>query len=146
MISNPVAGYLPADFFKTSTWLSKKRGTSDEDGWYSDAVEAASAILQQLGFEATSQGRARTVANLLADLVTIRNKTKAHGAVGPDFFRDANSEYIRAIRGLITSCPLFQADWIHLSVRIARNTVKGVRLVGSEPRWVRDSEANEFWS
>ena len=74
------------------------------------------SILRELGSFQDLPTRPQTARELIGDFVQIRNKTKAHGAVGPDFFAVANEPYISAVQLLLVQCPLFSWDWLHLTV------------------------------
>jgi hypothetical protein len=88
--------------------LATKRRSKPDDEWYRKAKTTTNAVLRELGQTDEGNTRQQTVRELLSALVQIRNKTKAHGAVGPDFFSQANEHYVTAIRELIENCPAFQ--------------------------------------
>ncbi len=142
--SQPLAGYLHAVFQPTLAWLTQKRKPPSDD-WFFRAISNVDEIISSLGFVAPSDTKPRTIRHLLQTLVMIRNKTKAHGAVGPDFFEANNSKYHAAISEVVSRCPLFRCRWMHLSVRIGKNTVRGLDLKGPEPRYTPDSDCEE-WS
>lgn len=144
MCSHPVAGYLPPDFYPSVAWITKKRTQLSEDSWLLQSLADAAQILDLLGREVTSERRTKTVANLLTDLVLIRNKTKAHGAVGPDFFSAANPPYVAIVGRLVTHCPLLDARWMHLSIRPAKKSIRGISLLGSGPKHMRDADTAPF--
>ncbi|MBM3470232.1 MAG: hypothetical protein FJX73_05505 [Armatimonadetes bacterium] len=144
MSSQPLAGYLSPVFQPTINWLTQKRKPPADD-WFLAAIGASDRIISFLGLEPDSDvSRYRTIRHLLKSLVLIRNKTKAHGAVGPEFFQMANPHYLTAVSAIAVRCPLFRARWMHLSIRVSKNTVRGVDLVGPEPRHIRDAECEEF--
>ncbi len=80
---------------------------------------------------------------LINYLIQIRNKTKAHGAVGPDFFSSYNRSYIAVVQALLNDCPAFSWRWMHLSTREKGGT-RGVLLRGVSPSYVPDSELPQF--
>jgi hypothetical protein len=127
------AGYLDSDLQELVTWVIKKR-TRGEDEWAQQTAKQLAQILDLLGMPETDLPRKLTVRFLLSQLVRVRNKTKAHGAVGADFFAKANTIYIDAIRSIIESCPIVRWEWLHLSVRQGKNTVRAVRLEGVDPK------------
>jgi len=144
MSSQPLAGYLQPVFQPTLNWLAQKRKQPMDD-WFLVAIAAADQVISLLGQEQEGDlSRPRTIRHLLKSLVLIRNKTKAHGAVGPEFFQAANPHYLRAVSAIVTRCPLFQERWMHLSIRVGKDTVRGVDLRGSEPSYIRDSECEAF--
>jgi hypothetical protein len=113
--SQPLAGLVPPEFQGMVAWATKKR-TKPDDGWFKDAKESADIIFGELGVGPEERATARTVRDLVTALVQIRNRTKAHGAVGPDFFSQANSPYITAVTTLILQCPAFSWSWMHVSL------------------------------
>lgn len=137
LTSHPVAGYLPPEFSSILLWATKKR-TKPEDEWYREARRAVEAVLAELGEDPPADGR--SARDLIRSLVQIRNKTKAHGAVGPDFFAAANHPYVEAVRALILSCPLFSWKWSHL-VPGERGKVRGKHLQGESPLGMTEAEA-----
>jgi NB-ARC domain len=135
--SMPLSSFLPPDFSPLLEWATRRR-TKPEDEWCREALACTNEILGELGVE-IEQTRRESVRNLLNGLVQIRNKTKAHGALGPDFFSFANEPYIRAVSLLVENCPLFKWRWIHLSMR-EKGPARGVLLQGISPRYMKDSE------
>lgn len=141
MTAQPTAGYLPPEFFPSLAWISKKR-TKPEDDWFRMALRNARNVLALLGAE--EQGsNAVTVKELITCLVQIRNKTKAHGAVSEDFYTSANDSYIECLTAILNSCPILEWRWLHLSMR-ETGKVRGVNLLGMDPRHLRDSEVVSF--
>ncbi|MFZ1085498.1 MAG: NB-ARC domain-containing protein [Terracidiphilus sp.] len=134
----PTASYFGPDFSQSLEWITRRR-TRAEDEWYRDGHNAASEVLSELGVEFESS-RQDTVRTLLSAFVQIRNKTKAHGAVGEDFFSKVNAPYIRAVSSLINSCPMFVWQWLHLSRRLKGDPIRGVFLQGAEPRYMKLDE------
>jgi hypothetical protein len=143
MGSHPLAGYLPPDFHQALAWLTKRRSPGDSVG-LGDAVPAVEMLRRSLGMDSLGDRNLQTVRHLIRELVLVRNKTKAHGAFGPDFFLEANPNYLQLVQILVDSCPFFSSDWLHLSVRLAKGNVRGVRLQGPAAVYMRDSEAEEF--
>jgi hypothetical protein len=144
MSSQPLAGYLQPVFQPTLNWLTQKRKPPTDD-WFIVAINASDKVISLLGLEQDGDtSRPRTMRHLFKSLVLIRNKTKAHGAVGPEFFQAANPPYLRAVSAIVMRCPLFKSRWMHLSIRVGKNTVRGVDLVGPEPTHIRDSECEGF--
>lgn len=133
-------GYVDKDLQPLLNWLSQKR-TRPDDRWARDAVEACSQILSELGAPPASIPSKLNVRYLISQFVQIRNKTKAHGAAGEEFFAKANPLYVRAVRCLLENCPVFQWDWLFLAERQSKGNVKAVRLRGSSPTHVPEHEA-----
>ena len=140
--SQPTAGYLPPEFFPLLAWISKKRG-KPEDEWFRIALENARRVLDLLGAEEQDGKKATTVKELLTCLVQIRNKTKAHGAVGADFYTAANGPYLNSLAAIVKSCPMFEWRWLHLATRES-GKIRGVALSGTDPKHLRDSDAAQF--
>jgi hypothetical protein len=141
--TQPTAAYLPPEFFKVLAWVTKKR-TKPEDEWFREALGQARLVLGELGGEESDPGKlAGTVKDLLSALVQIRNKTKAHGAVGQNFYERANDAYLDAVRAIVELCPAFLLRWIHLSKRES-GKIRAVLLQGLEPRHMRDAEGALF--
>jgi len=136
--SQSLAAYLPRDFHTTLEWLTKRR-PEDDDGVL-PAIRLADKVLTLCEAEPRPEDRRRSVRQLLARLVAIRNKTKAHGAHGPDFFESACRPYREAVLALVRDCPLFQAEWMFLSTRVGKSRIRGTRLSGLKTKYMRDSE------
>lgn len=79
------AAYVDSDLQVLVAWLCKRR-TQADDEWARTAAQKASEILRSLGMPESDAPQKLTVRHIMSQLVRIRNKTKAHGAVGPDFF------------------------------------------------------------
>ncbi|MGB7232460.1 MAG: hypothetical protein WBD19_12360 [Candidatus Acidiferrum sp.] len=140
--SQPAASFLPPEFHPFLAWLTKKRNNEDERPFL-DARLAADEVLLRLGVERRQESRNSTVRNLISSLVEIRNKTKAHGAVGPDFFEAVNQMYISSISFLVLSCPVFSWNWMHLSVR-EKGNIRGVSLRSESPKYMKDSDSSKY--
>jgi hypothetical protein len=140
--TQPTAGYLPPEVFTLLAWLSKKR-SKPEDEWFRVALAKARQVLALLGTEEQEGGRSATAKELITCLVQIRNKTKAHGAVGEDFYAAANSPYLETVSAFLTTCPLFEWRWLHLAPRES-GKVRGVALSGTDAKHLRDNDAAQF--
>ncbi len=130
MVSPAFANSIPRPFFPLVKWLSQKR-TKAQDEWFRDAVCGAKAILRQIVQDDADVARLNKMTGLLSYCVTIRNKTKAHGACGPDFFYKANAPYRALARAILDHCPL--CDWQFISVQRDRGTLHARRLLGLGP-------------
>jgi hypothetical protein len=106
----PLAAYLPPAFQSLVAWLTKKR-SKPEDEWIRAAKEDADTVLRELGVYEDIETKNPTVRALITELVQIRNKTKAHGAVTQDFYASSNAPYFRAIVAFVNSCPAFRWRW-----------------------------------
>ena len=135
------AGYLDSDLQALVAWLTKRR-TQADDVWAQQATKHCSDILNQLGAADTATPPRFNVLHLLRQLVQIRNKTKAHGAVGPDFFAIANGPYVEATSLFLHNCPATTWEWYHLANRSDRDNVRAIALTGTTPAHVRAEAAN----
>jgi len=134
----PQASYLGPEFQVALEWATRKR-TRAEDDWYRASYDDAASVLKELGTE-IELPRARSIRDLISTFIQIRNKTKAHGAVGQDFFATVNKRYVDAVTSFISHCPLYHWSWVHLSERPDKGNIRGVLLVGPEPRNMRNEE------
>lgn len=134
------SGYVHKDLQPLLTWLTQKR-TKQHDLWAREAGESCNAILADLGATAGTIPNRFNIRYLTSQLVQIRNKTKAHGAVGEEFFLRANPHYLSAVHALIAHCPLFAWDWLFLAERPTKASIKAVRLRGPSPVHLREHEA-----
>jgi hypothetical protein len=137
----PLAQLLPPEIQVLVAWLTKKRG-KPEDEWLKTAKTQASSVLLELGGQEEG-AKNLTLRSLITSLVQIRNKTKAHGAVGQDFFAIANEPYLAAVTSLVDNCPAFAWKWMHLSKR-KKGNIRGVLLRGTDPHYMKDSEASAY--
>jgi hypothetical protein len=133
---------MPAEYAPVIDWFTRKR-TKPEDEWCREAISHAREILGELGIDIGKNSR-ETVRYLVSLLVQIRNKTKAHGALGPDFYNANNTLYISAIDALINQCPLFQWQWYHISHRLGKDPIRGVHLLGTSPAHITKAEASRL--
>lgn len=140
--SEPLVGFMAPDCNELVAWCAKRR-TKADDEWYRQTKAQALTILRELGSAEEPSTRPQTVRELISNLVQIRNKTKAHGAVGPDFFAFANQHYLNVIRELLAHCPLGDWEWLHLTQR-EKGNVRAILLLGEGPRHLRDSEAVRY--
>lgn len=140
--NTPLAASIPPDVQSMVAWATKRR-TKDEDEWLRGAKEHATNVLRELGVDADSETKAATVRGLITALVQIRNKTKAHGAVGQDFFAITNSHYIAAVKALVEHCPCFSWKWLHLSIR-KKGNIRGVALKSSQPHHMHAADAAAY--
>jgi len=139
-VSHAYAGYVDQEMRSLVVWLTKKRTRADDE-WAREAAQECSTILSLLGASECDIPKVVNVRHLVAQFVQIRNKTKAHGAVGADFFEEANCHYLRATQSLAENCPALGWDWYHLSVRPGKGTVRAVHLCGTDPKHVTADKA-----
>lgn len=132
--SLPHVGSLPRSTNQLTEWVTKRRSRQGS-GWFSDALNSLVSVVDCIGDVGLSLPQNPSVEDLVHGLVLIRNKTKAHGAYGADFFARVNTSYINAVSEFVESCPLFQAQWIYRRPDHRRND-KGVyvALEGLSPR------------
>lgn len=130
VFSRPLVDSLPVEARSFLRWATKRRKPQD-DPWFVRAKQAGREVLDPVGLsgEAPDPGNAR---GLLSLLVYIRNKTKAHGALGIDFFDAANPPYLELVTAVLTTCPLFSWDWFTVRHR-ADQERRLTRLRGAEP-------------
>lgn len=138
--SQSYAGYVDAELQPLIAWLSQKR-TRPEDQWARDLSANCGKILKLLGAGEGDQPTKLTIRFILSQLVQIRNKTKAHGAVGPEFFETANRVYVDVVEALLLHCPLCQWEWFHLSSRPSKETLRAFSLRGVAPDYVPKGQA-----
>lgn len=136
--SQPIAAYLPPELSQFVAWASKRR-TKPEDEWFRDALSKAQYVLKEAGAEVQESSKAASVRDLIGLLIQIRNKTKAHGAVGQTFYANVNKPYLDAVEILLTSCPAMAWKWLHLSVRQS-GKIRGILLRGHEPAHLKEAE------
>ena len=134
------AGYVDSEVQPLLLWLTKRR-TKAEDQWARDTATHCASILKLLGLPDVDVPRKLTIRFVFGQLVRIRNKTKAHGAVGEEFFNAANTHYLSATRLLLEHCPAFKWDWFFLAARVGRGDVKAVHLQGTSPKHVLAAES-----
>src|SRR6185437_7885266 len=140
--AQPTAAYLPPEFFPLVAWISKKR-TKPEDDWFKSISSDAQRILVLLGSEESDTAKPNTLKDLISSLVQIRNKTKAHGAVGDEFYSVANPLYLEIISEFLNYCPIVVWKWVHLTPRES-GKLRGVDLSGTDPKHMRDAEVSLY--
>jgi hypothetical protein len=128
--AQPLVSIVPFEFRPLVAWLTKKR-TKPEDAWYATTRSSIGQVLELLDSDDTESPKELTVLGLLKALVLIRNKTKAHGALGRDFFAAANRDYMTAVTQFVETCPLF--DWKWFFVFFEKHEPKFVLLSGDTP-------------
>lgn len=137
------AGFVDKDLQPLLTWLTQRR-THAEDHWAKAGAENCARILADLGSPSISLPTKLNLRYLISQLVQIRNKTKAHGAVGEEFFAQITPGYLQAIRGIMESCPLCSWEWLFLAERPGKQNVKAVRLLGPSPAHLPEQEAERL--
>lgn len=132
--NRPLVESLPPEFYGLISWATRRR-TKPEDKWFEDAKNATGAILDELGSGQNERPQPRSCRDLITALVQIRNRTKAHGAVGPDFFSSANQPYIVAVAALLSHCPIFAWNWVQL-LTLPNNRARTISLQGESARHI----------
>jgi len=140
--SQPLAGFLNQRMRPLLSWATTKR-SQEQHPWFADAASELAEIFALLGLESDIPRKKPTSQHLITALVQLRNKTRAHGAAGADFWAPANPRMIKAVDALIGQCPLFDWRWIHLSIR-ENGEMRGVWLRGTDPKHARDSELSSL--
>lgn len=140
--SQPLAGFLPTAYSELLTWLTKAR-TRPEDDWFREATAHLGLVYHALGVDSPVPDRKPSVRDLFSAIVQLRNKTRAHGAVGTDFFDAAGPAYSAVVKALIGTNPTNSWRWLHLSTR-ANKTNRAVLLQGLAPQHLRQAEADHF--
>jgi len=137
--SHAYVGYVTQELQPIVAWVTRKR-TRAEDKWARDAVNGCIEILKLLGITDNEVPRVVTMRHLISQLVQIRNKTKAHGAVGPDFFRKANSPYVNLTKLILENLPILDWDWFYFSWKRS-DSLKAVKTIGNSPFQIYDTNA-----
>ncbi|HEY9718279.1 MAG TPA: NB-ARC domain-containing protein, partial [Trichormus sp.] len=136
MTNQPLSAVLAHEFRAMLEWATRKKFKSDEQ-WFQEIRSSLNEVLTELGAEAIDSG-SHSVLTILAALVQIRNKTKAHGAFGQDFYSLVNAPFINVLNRLIENCPLFKWRWF--AVVEERGTVRVVLLSGESPTAINPAE------
>jgi hypothetical protein len=143
MASQPLAGYIPPDLRPLVAWITKRR---KGEAWFAPVMDGLEVVFKGLGEDPGSRTQDQTVAGLIVALVQIRNRTKGHGALGPDFFHATNRAYSAAVAGLIDYCPAFEWMWWSVYPRPATATINVVTLNGADPTAIPSTETERFTS
>ena len=122
-------GYLDSDLQPLVAWITQKHPRSSDD-WARKVSENFSIILKSLDMPESDVPQRLTIKFLFGQLIRIRNKTKAHGAVGPDFFAKANQPFIDAVLAMLIKSPIVKWEWFHLITRVQKGNVRAIKLVG----------------
>lgn len=138
----PTASYLPPEYSSLLNWIAKKR-TKNEDELFCSTFDGLRSVLSLLGADDNDRPKTVSVRELMSVLVQIRNKTKAHGAVGEEFYAAANAPYFAAVIAILKTCPAFSWKWMYLSKRESGKT-RGIALTGLETGHIKDSECASF--
>jgi len=139
--SQPAVGFLPPTFSELVSWANKIR-SKPEDEWFREAVIKLNNIFDQLGLSSGIPERKPTIKDMISSFVQLRNKTKAHGALGNDFFHAVNIDFISTINAFLITCPCFKWKWVHLLARDSGKN-RGILLSGMSPTHLRESEIAE---
>lgn len=140
--TQPIAGFLPPTVNDLTIWLTSQKPPAVPTG-LQDALANIRTSFSALDIEDSLPARRPSVRGVFSALVEIRNKTKAHGAVGANFFATANAAYASVISFLLRTCPLCAWRWLYLSRR-ENGTTRGILLRGGNPSHLRDSEVADL--
>lgn len=126
----PMASFLPAEYRSLVAWLSQKR-RSESDTAFAEVSRDVMALLSPLVSDATTPQTAKQVIDLM---VVLRNKTKGHGAPGPDYYSEANPRFLRVVKWLIENGPFMEINWGMVAVRGRKRERVYLELKGLGPR------------
>lgn len=143
MTKPPVSGFIPTEMVSLLQWATAKQNKSKAT-WAHESFEAASRILDSLGTEFETPSKLN-VGHVLSACVQIRNKTKAHGAVGEDFYSTCNHDYVSAVRSLVSNCPAMTWTWVRV-YRTPANELRVVHLNATSPTRLQDEGSRLFHS
>lgn len=132
------AGFLPHELSTMREWATRRR-TKAQDFWLRESLDSMNALFRRLGVRLSYGEHQRTALDLISALIAARNKTKAHGAVEPEFYAEATGSYVRAISSLIRNCPAFEWDWCNATRGRGDRPVM-VQLRGESPRRMSEAE------
>jgi hypothetical protein len=129
---------VPPTLNELLAWLASHKSSAAPAGLH-DAVAHLKSVFAALELTDSIPERKPTTRDVIAALVQIRNKTKAHGAVGPNFFAAANPHYWAVVEFLLVTCPLFSWRWLSVSVR-PDGRIRAILLRGMTPSHLKESE------
>ena len=120
--SLPMVRSVPEPIGPLVAWLTKRR-TKAEDEWFKATREHIRTLFRYLPTDDHVDVPCERVIDAITALVRLRNKTKAHGALGRDFYVSVNESYREVLTKLISTCPAMSWQWVYLR-----------RTPGGEPR------------
>jgi hypothetical protein len=133
--SQKVYGLYPTETLNVIEWLTKSRNNNEK---FIQAFEKANEVLGIVKVSQSDDPRKPKITDLINRHIRIRNKTKAHGAVGPDFFKKANEIYSDSVDYFVASSPLI-TETKYWYVRPERNyEVSCLTLKGLMPEESQD--------
>ncbi len=108
LLSGPASRYLVRESIADRNSLTEKHG---RDSRQFEAVSLLAEALEVVGARASPIGSKIALRQWFIDLVTLRNRTRAHGATGPGTFRKAAPALERSLRLMGSELPLFLRPW-----------------------------------
>jgi len=136
------AAFLPPQLHPLLRWLTTSLSTRD-DADFGSALSSAFSLLAEIGHDPGRPPERPRRTELFSRLVELRNKTKAHGALGPDFYSSSARTYWTAVSYLLASFPFQDWDWLFLRRR-QNQSIHAVRVIGETARRIPDSEAENL--
>jgi hypothetical protein len=127
--SPPFSGYLPNDFRDVLRWLIQKR-TGEDEKPFQRAWEDLQGALQNLGLQLTVAPKRFSVRDVLITLIQVRNKTRAHGALGEADYVKILIPFTTAVGLVVGTCPIFGWKWFSVS---DAEDIEVVALTGNTP-------------
>lgn len=113
-VNRSVSSLFPSSFSPLVSWLVERKNQTAMTAWADIVKEDYSTVLTAMGLSARDHTMSVDGRGLLTALVFLRNKTKAHGAVGPNFFSSANAAYTRLVHVLLCTAPSFAWDYAYV--------------------------------
>lgn len=141
-LQTSVTTYFPSDFLPLLQWLSKNQ-TKEHHAQFENLTLSLREVVRIADIEDSVPRTPRSFRDIITIFVILRNKTRAHGALGEDFFVAANPHFINAVNVFVTECPVFLWKWLFLSRRDP-GTVRAICLQGTVPTHLRDAEATKY--
>jgi hypothetical protein len=138
----PLVKVLPPGFRPLIAWLTQRR-TRAQDEWFRDLKSDVETLFAELPSDNQQEIHCQSVSDVITAMVRFRNKTKAHGALGDDFFLAVNAPYRRVTDHLIETCPAMSWRWFNLSKTSAGN-IRGNELRGLEASALRTQMLSDF--
>jgi hypothetical protein len=140
LVTPPVSAALQPSFLPLARWLASKRKA--DDAGFKLAHKLATDVLQATGIAPDGIQSQPHLRGLLGLSVQIRNKTRAHGAFGPDFFEHASPLYQKLAQLLVDTRPFQQIRFLYLR-RFDTKSVAMWELAGLAPRQGKSLVENE---
>lgn len=123
MLGNLTNDPMPRSMGELLSWCTRRRKNAEADPFWAACLDCRTEILNLLP-NREHQQELYKAKDLFSLLVTIRNKTKAHGALGEETYESVVEPFQALLQMILTDCPLYKWDWIKLK----RKSVSDVRL------------------